>query len=859
MDKTTDKTVEKEQFEKFFSSLASGIDIGESAKWSADTQEISRELRDALIGRIAQMNAKSNVCDERFLDYCNAIKALLAVYNFGNLSQDDAGKKLIKTGITRILAHVERFGYDISPNIDYNECTEIFGSVGTRVIPVTLTATTVLTTLVYLRRAIKRKNLFEAKELTDGEVDLNQKALAAITEILNYIYGYIDAQRSENRFQGWGVTLDYETSKAITLCDTYAVVDALSRFADAFTKDDEKNDQQYVDAIDALSVEQGGFDHLAKRCIEATYKTAFNLYTNRDIRKVYGKNVFYFDSVADGDHVKYSYVPTTYDQIASSTRSSALFNPLYIAMITMYGYNDREVVIRHLIDNPWHAKEYYEKYETECPSDSVRLSQFAAKFRSFVESGLNFEEECARLTDETHAAVLFTHQERALNWGDADATEHKGSEWRRYYEIARVFQRYLEIYHPEELLKISEYRDYLNATKDAIDQTQVMYRDFDNNQRLGIVDTDYVMFSSCDVDTDKINISKLNKASIAVNNLRPLLLSSKIMIVNALTKYPQADMGELYNAIIDSRHRIINKKQGRKETEWLWNEDEVDMNSTARHCEAIMYDYFDYYERYELGFKAMRNFRSDIGEYVKEKIGREGDLINLDVDISDAEKLGNLKQLMLEVTKQNLDIVKDEYKKALRNKDDEIARLSERLENIQAEHAQKIEELNEAHRSSLEIGNMMKSWIREEVDDYFHQMLSAVIINNLNEYQGAENFNLGYLLRNAGEDYKQIYDAKLPAVRAFWNSIAPKSDEEVGDVVARYQGFFRHAIEMQSLFEAAFDGVLEKDYFRRELEKQRGTFEEINEKIWAEYGDIKHHRRRRAPKKSDGPEETPQE
>lgn len=40
--------------------------------------------------------------------------------------------------------------------------------------------------------------------------------------------------------------------------------------------------------------------------------------------------------------------------------------------------------------------------------------------------------------------------------------------WRSYYRVARIFQKYLETYHPEELMKISDYRDYLNATNENI-------------------------------------------------------------------------------------------------------------------------------------------------------------------------------------------------------------------------------------------------------------------------------------------------------------------------------------------------------------------------------------------------------
>ena len=74
-------------------------------------------------------------------------------------------------------------------------------------------------------------------------------------------------------------------------------------------------------------------------------------------------------------------------------------------------------------------------------------------------------------------------------------------------------------------------------------------------------------------------------------------------------------MEELYNAIKESKYRR-SSRHGQSGEVWLWNEDKIDMNSTARHIEAIAYDYFDYYEEYEQGFKSIRNLRRDADDFV---------------------------------------------------------------------------------------------------------------------------------------------------------------------------------------------------------------------------------------------------
>ncbi len=839
---------------EYLDGLVKGIDISESTEWEKETRYVSEEIRKALAEQLGGIGGSA--CETRFLDYCNCVKSLLAVYNFGNLQSADelaaagaspaaieerrklteADKKLMKDGVRNILLHIKNRGFDITPYLAAEECLQIFGDGDSKItVPVTVSATTVMTTLVYFRRACGRKGLYSDSELIYekagiGMIDEQSKDLAdcaaqAVAKILYLFAGFITGGDEKKKYGGWGFTLDPKQSQAVTLNDTYAVVDAISRFDDAFNQDDEtKRDEEFLQKVGAYGNMLGFRGSLVNYCINSIYRTAYNIYT-RDKSRLYGKSLFYVTDGKFNSEVTYTYNPITYEQIASSNRSSALFNPLYVAMITMYGYNEKESVIRRFMDDYALAKQYYDRCEphmlengkmSSLPAGAeLSLSEYAKTLPWFKK---DFEEE-VRLVVEKHDPISFVHG--------------SGEEWRRYYDIARVFQKYLEKQLPGELMKIEEYRDYLNATKDAIDQVQIAYRKFDDSQRLGIVDTDYIMFSTLDLAADPITISKLNKANISANYLRPLLLSSKIMIVNALTKYPQADMGDLYAAIKDSKHRKVVKKRGARSEDivWLWNEDTVDMNSTARHCEAIMYDYFDYYEKYELSYKSLSNLKKYYGSLISAKT------VNLadgepDYQAFFAERnLSEFKRVVLDLTRQNVNKVKVVYAEHLRGKDKDYQKLErekaeaeqayeERIAEVKAKYEKKLSDEKKKHAEelkrlsvSIDIGNTVRDWIRKEADRHLSEMLSYMILNNINGLQkGDKDFRVGLMMR--GENDDELADGKFGAASELSQSIMEDYKKSASAAEELYGDKFRAALDMQALFEGALDDVLKLDVIR---------------------------------------------
>lgn len=851
-----DKT---KQYNEFFRELINSVDSKGDAAWANEKQTVSTSVRNAIVEQLKELKSSYN---DKFLDYCNSVKSLLAVYNFGALPTEEtllaagnvdnselkdcrdrleSDKKLIKTGIKNILAHINELGYDITPYLNASDNATIFGDdnensanykkiVGKDMI--TLSATTVMTTLIYFRRAVKRMSLFTNAELTDGNTNLTDEIAKIIAQIM---YEFTRRAR-KNSYKGWGLTM---SSRAVTLNDTYSVVDAISRFADAFMSDKkEKADEDFVKLVDAFAPTEDDWANdekkLTDRCNAAMYKVAYNIYALT--KNVFGQSIFYFNAERTVDNkIVYNTSKTTYDQIASSNRSSALFNPLYVAMITMYGYNEKELVIRRFMDDRDLAKQYYDDYQTRRADGMMLISEYAVNELKAFDTEEAFLAEAKKLI-EPHNSVSSSYGQGI--WGE-------------YYRVARVFQKYVETQLPEELMKLDEYRDYLNATKDAIDQVQVAYRNFDNAQRLGIVDTDYVMFSTLDVDTAPANISTLNKKNISVNNLRPILLSSKIMIVNALVKYPQSDMGDLYSAIKASRHRrdtTVKKWRSRNDasdTEWLWNEDEVDMNSTARHCEAIMYDYFDYYEKYELGFKAIKNLKDSINDIV---------VINDDGSLDyDTKKIENFGKVVLELSKTNIDRAKVAYSKNIADKDEAIAKLQKQLEDQKVQAQSDLDKLEAKHREQLaalettiNMGNTLRGWIRSETETYLKDTLSYMILNNLNGYLD-KSLSVKKLL----SPDETIADGTFDHAHELAEKIMADYRENSESAEREYTDKFRSARKMQRLFDGALDGLLLKNDISNMYDDNKKTLEVRNRDIFEAYADRKKARREAIVEKDD--------
>jgi hypothetical protein len=324
------------------------------------------------------------------------------------------------------------------------------------------------------------------------------------------------------------------------------------------------------------------------------------------------------------------------------------------------------------------------------------------------------------------------------------------------------------------------------------------------------------------------------------------------MIVNALTKYPQADMVDLYNAIKESKHRKSTKRSQTEDTEeWLWNEDKVDMNATTRHCEAIAYDYFDYYEKYELGFKAMSKLKNDVGEIVVENIKLKSDSndavienVNdsdgtLMLDAVSVDDNNVIKELILNVTRRNVDKVKESYQKNLselkskyekiiKEKDDEI----QKKENEKSELISGYERKTDALRKETEMGTTLKMWIRDETYKYLTEMLSYIVIDKINN-KSRTPFSFDKVIDN------KLCHGEFEGARELLNSLRTEYYDDSEQAISHFETLTKKSKDLLTLLEAVSDGILDsKEIWNVRVNNQDST-EQGNTDIANKYNELK--------------------
>ena len=686
-----------------FKRIVESIDSEEKTEWERHIEGVSCGINAEVFGYFKAKFKLQSTIENNFLDYVNAVKSLLITYNFGDVNQKtiEEQKPDIFAAIEKILSYVlyEKDGVpalnlDLKPYVsqdDYNDMFSFEENGKPRVAYVTHTACIILTTLVFFRRSFAIGNEGERIFLEDEEyAKLDARLVEVVTRILRLFYDYVNPEQDQRGFEpfsGWGFTLSHRFSNSTTLNDTYEVVDAITKFDDAFKISDGKDEirdkefvkrieNKYHDILIAVGKEPAEADSKAARFLDdivnSAYKVSLNVYDR--VKGVYGKDVFYEEKSRDGKtgNISYLYKPIALDQIsASSSRSSALFNPLYVAMITLNGYCEKEVVINEFINNPDKIDEYFKNDD----SFEADFKDFAVKVKGYYDSD--------EAVDNALAKFLEERKEDRVSYD---------SNWEERYLFAKRFRRFLDERHQDLLHKIPQYRDYLNATKDAILLVQRLYRDFGIKQRLGVIDTDYLLFTNLDILRDnyaEINISKLNKANIAVNNIRPLLLSSQILIVKALSKYPTAEIKELYEEILDKKYKGRKRYTNDNRIEpFIWNEDIIDMNSTAKHCDAILYDYYDYYEKFELGLRTLQNLKEAAKKFSNE------DKFDADLKLRVGRVENEFKQLVLNLTKLNVDRAKERYDKKYQEQDAEIKQKEGENKEILQQHSDAIAEKN---------------------------------------------------------------------------------------------------------------------------------------------------------------------
>ena len=812
--------------------IINGIDQGEMTEWESTSSKISLSIRNGLVSYIKSHFASKSAIDSNFIEYVNAIKSLLVVYLFGHMidghrakelgenpkevdNRFTSDKNLIIKGVKNILNHIDEFGYDLTPFISNSDYKRMFKSEGTsEYAPITLTAATVLTTLVYLRRAISREKLFVMEDLIVDDVDLYPEIVKKTYEIMLAIYKFSFAKDRKENFIGWGFTLSYRDTKAASLDDTYAVIDALSKFDDAFNQDDkDKKDEAFIEAINALAKDNN--NTFVAQVISSIRKTAINVYDRT--KGVFGKGVFFEDIFENGKGPSYNYVLTNYEQIASSSRSSALFNPLYVASITLNGYLDRELVISKLMDDKELLKKLLDTYNKD---NIVKFFNEKKVFKGQKAQDIEFNFDIGIKT--------------IMESANGVSKDFANYNWTTAHDSMSALEKFLRMEHPDELSKITVYRDYLKYTRDAIEQVYMMYRDFSDSQRLGVVDTDYVLFNSLDLKItgeNEINISKLNKANIAVNSLVPLLTSSKILICNALDKFPQKDIQSLFETIKRTRFKETNNPD-EDDNKWLWNEDGINMNATCRVCEAIMYDYFDYYESYEIGVQAVANIKKNAKSYVNSMIDENGKFAFK----KDEEATDPFKRVIMDAVAQNVDRIKAIYDQEAK---DSLAKHNAEVHKLNSDIKERDETIKALREEIYDIrtkdptyclGRDIQEKFKAAFKDYFTELLAMSVLTKLNFKYG--DFKTTRMVNKQGEYAYTMNDEGVSKLR---ENIIKEGKKDIDEASKKYDALGKESEYFVDLISKALSNVFFDDNFNKVKEDESKSIEEKNEQLLSEF------------------------
>lgn len=736
--------------------------------WQETVQKISADVKDAVIAEarrrdgdkiFASLETTANeipaLTDANMLDLCLEVKSVLAMINYGDVQPSDKDKEFVRRGILALTAYyADDACYNMLGQLRPEYCAETFGDADAYI---HRTMATVFLTFVYFRRAVKRLHLFTDMPLVDDALT------ARIAGIMRRIIRVWLAAAEQNDYRGWGFMSD---STDTNLADTYRVVEAISKYQDACDKDAERQDAEFVNLVDAG-------ENLTDKIESAMYKVALHVY-DETAKECYGEGIFYKTAGDDGRPGMYR--KSDMEQVLGSNRSSALFQPLYVAMITMLGYTDKEVIIRKFMTSPQDTQSCVSGILTNLTEDGR------------VENAAALREVYAALTRITveHPPVAELSEE----------------EWQAYYDEARLLEKAIEEYAASEMSRnIREYRSYLNKTKDAIDNVQVFYRKFNDSQKLGIVDTDYAIFSKADVrGADAVALSRLNKSNIVTAYIKPLLLSAKIMIVNALTKYPQADMETLYNDIMDSVYRKRNKARV-----MLWNEEEIDMFATACNCDSIAYDYFDYYTRYELNYRTMTKIYNETQKYITGNFvpGTEG------ADFAEAaaavkKEVGNAPQsdeivdILFDAMQEQIKALKSSYDDKLREKEKEHQK---DLEETKKDARKDLEQKQRDYETLQQAKDAQEEKARRKEEELIKESEIAAVIKKLIDRKISEAFEnamgLVAVLNMSG------------ANNAVKNSVL----EATPDSLARYPHSVRSVIERMHADTETMENDDKKAYF----------------------------------------------
>ncbi len=473
-------------------------DKDESFRLYVDRSEIGKRVLASLDGKRDGVDAFGNPKEGFYLSSRNkevgllgqlyGLNAIFTIMNRYNVPMDDTHKQQIKDGLNYVFDYVEGNAgiYDLNPVLAEEENTEFFVDNKNDYIGALTWALSLMTSA---RVAERRGSLV----FTPEESEKIKKQMKAIVKFfVNHVVG------TEENPLGWGYT---KGCTEPSLFFTYSVVEAFADFDDNILNGGDLGpDEEAINYIDDVKDTDEVIDEerFTKRYQSLCFKIgdrAWELF--RDVLKT----DFFSDNFSAGFKI------ISKEEILNSSRSSVLFNTLYVIFILFYSYTN----VRN------------QEESEEIVSSMTLALQLIQNF---------YDELCA----EERESIVDRH--------------------------------ILAFDQPHSFIK----------------------------------------------DIGKV----LNEESIQASPIIPMLVKANNLIALHILRFPQQQMGELFDMMLDA--------QMDGENNWLWDKRKYDLLSTERYLESIA-DFFDYYDKYERIYadKATTDAkrRKEIKSEIKPELERE--------------------------------------------------------------------------------------------------------------------------------------------------------------------------------------------------------------------------------------------
>lgn len=154
---------------------------------------------------------------------------------------------------------------------------------------------------------------------------------------------------------------------------------------------------------------------------------------------------------------------------------------------------------------------------------------------------------------------------------------------------AGILDKYSK-YNPE--------RRYLSYSSSAVQNVYDIFMDLDAKNKVYIVDQ-YILNFNEFIPTAYVEEARhLRKLRIQAITLVPLLVKTYTLISKWVVQYPQKQMTNYLELVMDSRHKSA-KNDDKKD--WYWDKDSFDMGVNSIFINTL-YDFYEYYEKYEAPF-----------------------------------------------------------------------------------------------------------------------------------------------------------------------------------------------------------------------------------------------------------------